>query len=176
MPDFPLLTLGVIAAVTLVSAAVAFSLKNILHCLLLLVVSWVGVAAFYLWAGAEFIAFAQVLVYVGAISMVVLFAVLLTRQHQPEENSPTRAFRAWGALAAALVATALCAAVVATPLEGNSSADAGLSVRQIGELLMGPHVAALLIIGVLLTVALLGAVLLAAPDAPKENFPPKTKP
>ena len=175
MPDFPLLTLGTIAAVTLVSAAVAFSLKNILHCLLLLVVSWVGVAAFYLWAGAEFIAFAQVLVYVGAISMVVLFAVLLTRQHQPEENPPARAFRAWGALTAALVATILCAAVAATPLADNSSGSAALSVRQTGELLMGPHVAALLIIGVLLTVALLGAVLLAAPDSPKEKLPAETK-
>ena len=42
--------------------------------------NWAGIAAFYLWAGAEFVAFAQLLVYVGAVSMLSLFAVLLTRR------------------------------------------------------------------------------------------------
>ena len=56
--------------------------------MLLLAVSWSGVAVFYLWAGAEFVAFAQVLVYLGAISMVVLFAVLLTRRAREDYAAP----------------------------------------------------------------------------------------
>ena len=68
-----------IALFTLATAAVAVSLRNLIHTALLLVVSWAGIAGFYLWAGAEFVAFAQVLVYVGAISMVVLFAVLFAK-------------------------------------------------------------------------------------------------
>ena len=70
----------IIALLTLGSAAVEMALRNLIHSALLLIGSWAGIAAFYLWAGAEFVAFAQVLVYVGAISMVVLFAVLLTRR------------------------------------------------------------------------------------------------
>jgi NADH:ubiquinone oxidoreductase subunit 6 (subunit J) len=56
-----------IALVTVGSAAIAMSLRNLIHSALLLIASWAGIAAFYLWAGAEFVAFAQVLVYVGAI-------------------------------------------------------------------------------------------------------------
>src|SRR5204863_1762230 len=70
----------IIALLTLGSAAIAMSLRNLIHSALLLIASWAGIAAFYLWADAEFVAFAQVLVYVGAVSMVVLFAVLLTRR------------------------------------------------------------------------------------------------
>ncbi|MEI7799659.1 MAG: NADH-quinone oxidoreductase subunit J, partial [Opitutaceae bacterium] len=72
----------IIAIIMLGSAAAAMLLRNLIHSALLLILSWASVAAFYLWAGAEFAAFAQILVYVGAISMVVLFAVLLTRQNQ----------------------------------------------------------------------------------------------
>ncbi|MES1166395.1 MAG: NADH-quinone oxidoreductase subunit J, partial [Pseudomonadota bacterium] len=68
-----------IAIVTVGTAVTAMAGRNLLHSVLLLALTWTGVAGFYLWAGAEFAAFAQVLVYVGAISMVVLFAVLLTR-------------------------------------------------------------------------------------------------
>ena len=74
----------IIALLTLASAAVAMSLRNLIHSALLLIASWAGIAAFYLWAGAEFVAFAQVLVYVGAVSMVVLFAVLLTRRSRAD--------------------------------------------------------------------------------------------
>src|ERR1051326_2707120 len=77
-------SLLVIALLTLASAAVALSLRNLIHSALLLSASWAGIAAFYLWAGAEFVAFAQVLVYVGAVSMIVLFAVLLTRRSRAE--------------------------------------------------------------------------------------------
>ncbi|MFM7752757.1 MAG: NADH-quinone oxidoreductase subunit J, partial [Opitutaceae bacterium] len=55
-----------IAFFTVATAAVAMALRNLIRSALLLVASWAGIAAFYLWAGAEFVAFAQVLVYVGA--------------------------------------------------------------------------------------------------------------
>jgi NADH:ubiquinone oxidoreductase subunit 6 (subunit J) len=57
-----------IAAVTLATAAIAMMLRNIIHSALLLIGSWAGIAAFYLWAGAEFVGFAQLMVYVGAVS------------------------------------------------------------------------------------------------------------
>src|SRR5436190_18964967 len=76
--------LVLIALLTLATAAIAMVLRNLIHSALLLIASWAGIAAFYLWAGAEFVAFAQVLVYVGAISMVVLFAVLLTRRSRED--------------------------------------------------------------------------------------------
>src|SRR3954466_648545 len=79
-----IVALVLIALVTVGAAAVAMALRNLIHSALLLIASWAGIAAFYLWAGAEFVSFAQILVYVGAVSMIVLFAVLLTRRSRQD--------------------------------------------------------------------------------------------
>lgn len=164
-----------IALLTLASAAVAMALRNLIHSALLLIASWAGIAAFYLWAGAEFVAFAQVLVYVGAISMVVLFAVLLTRHSR---NDLSLAPDSIGRMLTALVAGGavlgvLVGAVLGTRFNAPSAPAPAVSVRELGLQLMGPHAATLLAVGVLLTVALLGAVVIAATDRPEK---PDTKP
>lgn len=157
-----------IALLTLASAAIAMSLRNLIHSALLLIASWAGIAAFYLWAGAEFVAFAQVLVYVGAVSMVVLFAVLLTRHSRADlAIAPDAIGRVVaGLLVGGITLGVLFGAVLGTRIgTGQLAAPApALTVKQLGAELMGPHAAAVLIVGVLLTVALLGAVVLAATD------------
>lgn len=159
----------IIASATLVSAAIAMSLRNLIHSALLLVISWAGIAAFYLWAGAEFVAFAQVLVYIGAVSMVVLFAILLTRQSQQDATAAPSSVKraAAGLIAGAAVFAVLLFATLRTPLSTAPAArPADLTVNAIGTQLMGPDAAALLVVGVLLTVALLGAIVIASLDRP----------
>jgi NADH:ubiquinone oxidoreductase subunit 6 (subunit J) len=158
----------IIALFTLGSAAVAMALRNLIHSALLLIGSWAGIAAFYLWAGAEFVAFAQVLAYVGAISMVVLFAVLLTRRSRADLSvAPDSIGRAVMALLVGGAALGvLWGAVLGSKSAPHAGQKASLTVREIGIQLMGPHAAALLIVGLLLTVALLGAVVIAASDRP----------
>lgn len=156
----------IIAALTLGSAAVAMALRNLIHSALLLIGSWAGIAAFYLWADAQFVAFAQVLVYVGAVSMIVLFAVLLTRQSRADTTrAPGAVGRAvWAAIAGGAVLGALGAAVATAQFETSATPIAPVSVKELGAELMGPQVAALLLVGVILTVALLGAIVLAAQE------------
>ncbi|MDO8539199.1 MAG: NADH-quinone oxidoreductase subunit J [Opitutaceae bacterium] len=171
----------IIALVTLGSAAVAMSLRNLIHSALLLIASWAGIAAFYLWAGAEFVAFAQLLVYVGAVSMVVLFAVLLTRQSRVDMAIAPDALRRIVAalLAGGATLGVLFGAVVSAPLPIAASATpVTVSVRQMGQELMGTHAAALLIVGALLTVALLGAIILASTgrEDPPGVAPPAVAP
>jgi NADH:ubiquinone oxidoreductase subunit 6 (subunit J) len=160
------LPLLIIALLTLVPAAVAMALRNLIHSALLLIASWAGIAAFYLWAGAQFVAFAQILVYVGAVSMVVLFAVLLTRHSRidaaMERDSLGRAIGAL--LCGGGVLGVVLGAVLSAPLKGIAQPAAGVTVRIIGDELMQRHTVALLITGILLTVALLGAVVIAATD------------
>ena len=163
--------LFLIAGLMLGSAATALLLRNLIHSALLLIASWAGVAAFYLWAGAEFVAFAQILVYVGAISMVVLFAVLLTRQgaeiYRPVE--PAAKWRAFSAITVgACLAAVLGSAILSAKLPAAPPAAPSLSVKDTGLELMNQHGAALLIVGVILTVALLGATVLAATDKPEK--------
>lgn len=161
-----MIALTLIAALTLGSATVAMMLRNLIHSALLLIASWFGIAAFYLWAGAEFVAFAQILVYVGAVSMIVLFAVLLTRRSRLELSiEPASLKRAIAALlAGGAVAGVLAGAVLGTPLAVAPSSPPPINVRLLGTQLMGPHAASVLVIGVLLTVSLLGAVVLASTD------------
>lgn len=163
--------LGTIIALTLGSAAVALCLRRLIRSVLLFVISWAGIAAFYLWAGAEFLAFAQVLVYIGAVSMVTLFAVLLTRRpDQPDLviEPPARSRAAAGITIGACVAAVLIPAIVATDFPVAPAGAPAFSVRQLGLDLMEQHGVTLLIVGLILTVALLGAVVLAASkeDAP----------
>ena len=160
-----------IATLTLGAAAVAMTLRNLIHSALLLIFSWAGIAAFYLWAGAEFVAFAQALVYLGAVSMVVLFAVLLTRQNQaPVAADPRTGLRAvWALLAALCVLGVLSGAILGTSFDSNPGAGPAIPVKQLGLELMGRHTASLLVVGVILTVALLGAVVLAAGDRPEDH-------
>jgi len=172
-----------LALVTLATAAIALALRNLIHSALLLIASWAGIAGFYLWAGAEFVAFAQILVYVGAISMVVLFAVLLTRHSRDDVavtadglGRATAASLAGGAVLGVLVVSIVSTKFIAGPVR-----PAVISVKQLGEQLAGPHAAALLVLGVILTVSLLGAVVIAAtdrddgrarpPGGPQEDIP-----
>jgi NADH:ubiquinone oxidoreductase subunit 6 (subunit J) len=67
------------ALITMVSAIAAMALRNLVHCVLCLAVTFAGIALVFLQIGAEFIGFAQVLVYIGAVSILVLFALLMTR-------------------------------------------------------------------------------------------------
>jgi NADH:ubiquinone oxidoreductase subunit 6 (subunit J) len=157
-------TLVLLGIFIVATAGTALSLQNIVRSVLLLVLSWFGIAAFYLWAGAEFAAFAQALVYGGAVSMVVLFAVLLTRRgHQDATVAPPPPGRLLAALlAGGAVAGIIAATVIRTPFASVSDEVPVLPVRRLGALLMGPHAAALLVTGALLTAALLGAVVIAA--------------
>lgn len=166
-----MIALVLIAAFTLAAAAAAFLSRNLIHSALLLVGAWAGIAAFYLWAGAEFVAFAQVLVYVGAVSMIVLFAVLLTRQGATSAPVAYDTLKraVLGFIVAGGVGGILAGAILGSPLDVRLPAPTpAVSVKELGHLLMGPHAAALLIVGVLLTVALLGAMVIAAVDKPED--------
>src|SRR5882757_1005355 len=150
------LALLLIALLTLGPAVLAISRRNLIHSALLLIGSWFGVAGFYLWAGAEFVAFAQVLIYVGAVSMVVLFDVLLTRQNQISATLVEPASRSRAAtgsiLTAACVGAIFAAAILSSSFHATSASAPASSVRRIGLELMHRNGATLLIVGVILTV------------------------
>src|ERR1035437_111591 len=69
----------IIAFLTLLAAASAMSLRNLVHSALALAVTFAGIAALYLNLDAQFVGFAQILVYVGAVAILIVFAILLTR-------------------------------------------------------------------------------------------------
>src|SRR5215831_6039390 len=69
----------ILSILTLGSAIAAMALRNLVHCALALTVTFAGLAALYLKLDAQFAGFAQILVYIGAVAILIVFAILLTR-------------------------------------------------------------------------------------------------
>jgi NADH-quinone oxidoreductase subunit J len=157
------------ALLTVAGALAAALLKNLVHCALSLTVTFAGLALMYLQLGAQFAGFAQILVYIGAVAILVVFAILLTRASgnlAGENYSPK-----WplGLVIAAAVFALLGWAVMRSVPGAAASEAPALSMQQIGVALMNAYVLPLEIVAVLLTVALLGAVIVAMPRERKEE-------
>jgi NADH-quinone oxidoreductase subunit J len=153
---------AILAAMTLLSAIAAVSMKNLVHCALCLVATFGGLAGLYLTLEAEFVGLVQVLVYVGAVAILIVFAILLTRGDDGKGGRP--ASRSWisGLVVAGLVAGSLVAAVVADQAGAKQApASAVVTVKRVGTELMTDYIVPLEVIGLLLTAALIGAVLIA---------------
>ena len=151
----------VIAVFTLAAAVAAATNPKLMHAALSFAVAFVGVAALYVWLGAEFVGLIQVFVYIGAVVVLVLFTILLTRR----EGEKLRGFNWSGVVIALVVFAALVWSILKTPALSISRPQAELlTVKRIGDVLMSEYVWPLMGVGVLLTVALLGALILAMDD------------
>lgn len=173
------LTFAILAIVTVGSAIAAMTLRNLVHCALCLTVTLVGLAAVYLHLSAEFVGFAQILVYVGAVAILILFAILLTRSGDSPPGASWFSPGWWvGLLVAGATFVCLAAAIRASlALPKAAAALPDLSVKLIGQQLLhrpdaqpDNYILPLLVLGVLLTAAMIGAVIIAMPER-KEKQP-----
>ncbi len=140
----------------------AISLRNLVHCALAVAVSLAGIAGLYLSLGAQFVGFAQVLVYLGAVAILIVFAILLTRS---SEVAPERLLSKGWALAIGLGAAvfAVLAGVIvdSTGTRAVAGTPPTAHVRDLGNELMTRYALPFEALGVLLTAALIGAVIIA---------------
>ncbi len=161
---------GLIAVMTLAGALAAALLRNLVHCALSLTVTFAGLAVLYLSLGAQFVGLSQILVYIGAVAILVVFAILLTHgagalPHLFVASSGWRT----GWVAAVVVAFVFIGALLRSPLPQSSGPVPQIAVRSIGQALMGAYVLPLEIVAILLTVALIGAVIVAMPTEQGES-------
>src|ERR1700692_1581339 len=77
----------VLAIVTMVAACAAMTLRGLVHCALALAVAFPGIVTLYLSLGAQFLGLAQLLVYVGAIAVLIVFVILLTRGGESDSTT-----------------------------------------------------------------------------------------
>jgi NADH-quinone oxidoreductase subunit J len=146
-----------IAILTLAAALAAATLPKLVHAALSFALSFVGVAAFYFLLGAEFVGLVQVFVYVGAVAVLIVFTILLTRRGAEKEHG----FHWSGVVIALAVFTGLTWAIMYSKgLAAAAQPIAPLTVRKIGELLMTDYVWPLQCVGLILTAALIGAMVL----------------
>lgn len=151
-----------LAALTVLGGLSAVLLKNTVHCALALTVAFAGLALLFLQLDAQFAGFAQILVYIGAVAILVVFAILLTRGSEtPKEGVFSKTWVA-GLLIAASVFSILGWAVLhsVSALPNETSAPT-VTVAQIGNALMSRYVLPLEMVALLLTAAMIGAVIVA---------------
>lgn len=162
----------ILAALCVAGAVCAMVVRNLVYAVFSMIFFFFSLAGIYVLLSAEFVAAAQVLVYVGGVGILVLFAIMLTRDVTGEGKRHMASKGAWlGGLVAAAVPVALfIPAVWRTPLPG-SPAEAAVRATpvEIGMALMGPGVPALWLVAVLLTAALIGAVVIATQDRPERG-------
>jgi NADH-quinone oxidoreductase subunit J len=164
---------GAVAMITAASAILAVTTHHLVHAALWLVVTLGTLAGCYLILGAELVALVQLLVYVGAVVVLVLFALMLTRA--PMGSSPEHSSGAVQRVAAALIGagtTVLFAAVLLPALGGQIRPTRPGDTQGIATQLFGSWVWPFELLSLLLLVALIAA--LAVSRMPKMSSTPTT--
>src|ERR1700746_3801883 len=85
----------ILAALTVAGGLAAVTLRNTVHCALAVTVAFAGLALLFLQLDAQFAGFVQILVYVGAVAILVVFAILLTRSSETPQHGGVFS-RTWG--------------------------------------------------------------------------------
>lgn len=151
-----------ISAFAVGGALAAVLLKNLVHAALAVTIAFLGIALLFLRLDAQFAGFAQILVYVGAVAILVVFAILLTKGSEiPKEGVFSKSWLAGLAISAAVFAALAWAVLQAAPSLPDESTVPAVTVNDIGNALMSRYILPLEIIAVLLTAALIGAVIVA---------------
>jgi NADH-quinone oxidoreductase subunit J len=150
----------IFAVLTIAGATAAMTLRKLVHCALALAVSLVGLAGLYLCLNAQFVGLAQIFVYVGAVVILIVFVILLTRS---DEQPASRKTQIAGGVAVPVAAFAVLAWAVTSggTMPSATTIQPQAPILQIGSAMMTRYVLPLEIVGLLLTAALIGAVVIA---------------
>lgn len=156
------LVFTILAVVIVVAGLMVVSLRNIFHCALALIVCLSAVAGIFILLDAEFLAAAQILIYVGAVSILMIFAIMLTSRLGTQKIAQTNENVAVAVVAALFFFGFAWFTIDATDVWNLT--DKPLPVNntfEIGRLLMSDFMVPFEVVSVLLVAALIGAIMLA---------------
>ena len=161
------LAFSFIATMTIVSALGVALVNSLMRSLFLLIVSFIGVAGLFILLSADFVAIAQLLIYAGSISILLLFAVMLTPEISI--NNQNSKYFLLASLAGILFVYVMVLFI--SIFQFNQLTDAGLdalnfsnTIDTLGHLLLGKYIIAFELASVLLLFALIGAISIVRND------------
>ena len=149
------------ALVTIGSAAVVVFSRNIVHAAFSLMFTLMGVAALYVLLYADFLAATQLLVYVGGILILILFGVMLTSQGYTLKFRMATTNLIPASLLSIAAAALLIYAFASTGWIINEVEERTDTVYNLGTMLMSDYILTFIMAGVLLLVAIIGAILMS---------------
>jgi NADH-quinone oxidoreductase subunit J len=151
---------GLYAAIIVVGGLAAVLSKSLIRALVGLIATLFGVAGMYILMNAPFLALMQLLIYVGAVVVLIFFAIMLTKEEQGEgEPEATGGRNFLSAVTGGFVAVVLTISVLKTPAKLTGDPEV-TPIVDLGKLLMTDFVLAFELISVVLLIAMAGAVLL----------------
>ncbi len=166
---FPDLVFFFLAVLILGCGFVVVYSKNIVHSGFSLLGTFAGTAGLYGLLSAHFVAAAQVLVYVGGVLIVILFAIMLTRGIQEAKASNPSTGLIPASIAGLVVASMLIVIAVSFPWKTKALTEAASTVPQIGHALLDTYLIPFEILSVLLLAALVGAVMLVRKEIKSDS-------
>ena len=149
------------AFLIVISALAVVTLRNIFHCALFLILCLFSVAGVYVLLHAEFLAAVQVLLYVGAVAILMIFAIMLTSKLAGREIQMTNEQTFLGLFLSFVLLFGLVYALRGTLFRIVAEGQQSKSTLQIGRLLLTDYVLPFELVSVLLLVALIGAIVIA---------------
>ena len=150
----------ILAAVMLGSGLLVVTMRDIIRCGLAMIVCFGALAGIYVILGAPLIAAAQVIVYIGAISVLILFAIMLTQTKAAPSRLVFQTQAVPAAISAIVIAVVLALAVGATDW-GEVPERIRLATNALSQVLFNDFVLPFEIVSVLLLAAVIGGVFLA---------------
>jgi NADH-quinone oxidoreductase subunit J len=150
-----------VAAITLLGAVLAVWLKNVFYNALALILCLAGVAALFIYLNSEFLAIIEVIIYIGAISIAIIFAIMLSQPmaQKSEKRQPVKILRSIG------LATLLFGgiwAILRTTVWPNPGTEGDYSLQAIGKSLLTVNVLPFEVVSVILLIAIIGALVISA--------------
>ena len=153
----------ILSGTMLLSALAVVTLRDIIRCGLAMMVCFAALAGIYVMAGAPLVAAAQVLVYIGAISVLVLFAIMLTQTKAAPARLVFQTQAIPAAIAAVILVIILTLAVGGTQW-GGTGHRTSTDTTELARQLFSDWVLPFEIVGVLLLAAVVGGIFLAKRD------------
>lgn len=164
----------IISAITLVSAVLVVSVRNLFHAALYMMLSFLGVAGLYALLESGFMAATQLLVYIGAISILVIFAIMMTRRLMQTTESPFNSIWPLAGLTAGVLfifigsiilqVYSLDPAIAGGPPAAEEAVMSNVNRLGVAFTSADQLVLPFELASVLLLVALVGSIIVARPD------------
>ncbi len=162
MEDMAKIAFGIYALIILGGSVLAVSAKSLVRAMVGLIATLLGVAGMYMLLNSAFMALMQILIYVGAVCVLIFFAIMLTRADAGGEEAESATVRQNAlALLAVLVTGSVLGWLVLTRPQATTGVPVEVSIEKLGLGLLGPYGLAFELISVVLLVSMAGAVLLA---------------
>jgi NADH-quinone oxidoreductase subunit J len=154
-----------VIALAMVGAAVlVVTSRNVVHAALMLVVALAGSAALFVMLGAEFVAWTLVLVYIGAVIVLFLFGIMITRAPTKVDSVRLDHERRWPAALVALGTFATLATVTTAAFEDVEIGEGISRTGDLGDVLFSRYVVPFEAVSFVLLAALIGGIVLARKD------------